>query len=316
VTTTGPEVLFSWDGRFREAFGPADAVVHVEYSGINILRFHGFGNATEIGDDPDLFKVEQREVIISPSIEWTAGYTPAGGEEAVASFRPEVRFGVGPILKYSETPLDDNADRFIGMLDPAPLGTGHFGQLGATGWAELDRRDNEAYPTDGFRVLVGGTAYPAVLDVDDAFGELHAQASGFLTPWGTRRAPTLAGRIGGKKVFGTYPFHEAAYLGGVEDLRGYREERFAGDASLFANAELRLPVAFFSLLFPTEFGILGAVDVGRVFYEDDVAGADSWHTGFGGGIWLSFLNRRQSVALTVMNGDDLTGVYVRVGLHF
>ena len=28
-----------------------------------------------------------------------------------------VRVGLGPVLKYSDTPLDDNADRFIGTLD-------------------------------------------------------------------------------------------------------------------------------------------------------------------------------------------------------
>jgi len=315
VATGGPDAIFTWDARFREALGPADLLFRMEYTGINILRFYGFGNATE-GGDRNFFKVEQRELTVAPAIEWTFGYDPAGEEEMVSSFRPEVRVGLGPVLKYSDTPLDDNADRFIGTLDPAPYGVGGFAQLGMRGWVDFDRRDNEAYPTSGFRVLLGGAAYPAMLDVDEAFGTVEGAASTYLTPGSARRAPTLALRAGAKKVFGPYPFHEAAYVGGIDDVRGYREERFAGDAALFANAEARLPLAAFSLLFPTEFGILGATDMGRVFYGEDPAGTDDWHASFGGGVWLSFLDRRQTVAITVMHGDDLTGVYVRAGLHF
>jgi hypothetical protein len=158
--------------------------------------------------------------------------------------------------------------------------------------------------------------FPALWDVDEAFGEVHGSLSTYLTPGGARGAPTLGLRIGAKKVFGPYPFHEAAYVGGTDDLRGFREQRFAGDAAAFGNAEVRLPVARFSLLFPAEFGILGAADVGRVFYDDDPDGSDEWHSAFGGGLWLSFLDRRQTLSFSIMNGDDLTGFYVKAGLHF
>ncbi len=133
VTSVGPEVLLSWNARFREAFGWADALVHVEYSGINILRFHGFGNGTTLrGQDEDRFKVDQRELIVAPSLEWTFGYETQREEKAVSFFRPRMRLGIGPVFKYSDTPQDDNANRFIGMLDPAPLGLGGFGQVETT----------------------------------------------------------------------------------------------------------------------------------------------------------------------------------------
>ena len=316
VTSVGPEFLFLWDARFRQALGRSDALVHIEYSGINILRFHGFGNETEIGEDSDLFKVEQREVIVAPSMEWTFGYETAEEEEALSLFRPKIRVGVGPILKYSNTPLDENADKYIGMLDPAPLGLGSFGQIGGRGWIEVDTRDNAAYPTKGFQVMAGTSIFPSAWDVEDTFGEIHGTVSGFLTPGSVRGAPTLALRVGGKKVFGTYPFHEAAYIGGHEDLRGLREERFAGDASLFGNAEVRIPLARFSLLFPTDVGILGAADVGRVWFDGDPDDADGWHSAFGGGIWLSLLDRIQTVSVSVLWGEDLTALYLKAGLLF
>ncbi len=44
----------------------------------------------------------------------------------------------------------------------------------------------------------------------------------------------------GRHVFGTFPFQEAAYLGGNGSLRAYSSDRFAGDASILVNAERRL----------------------------------------------------------------------------
>ena len=85
---------------------------------------------------------------------------------------------------------------------------------------------------------------------------------------------------------------------------------------MFGNAELRVPIAEFWLLFPAEVGLLGATDAGRVFYEGDPAGSSTWHASFGGGVWLSFLNRIGAVSATVMSGPDLVGFYLKAGLHF
>ncbi len=316
VTSVGPEFLLALDSRFRKAFGPADVVVHLEYSGLNVLRFHGFGNGSEVGEDSDLFKVQQQELIIAPAMEWTFGYESTEEEEAVSQFRPKMRIGLGPIVKRSNTPLDDNAEQYIGMLDPAPLGLGTFGQVGGQGWIDIDTRDNAAYPTSGLQVRASASVFPKAWDVEDAFGQIQGIASGFVTTGIGGISPTLAVRAGGKKVFGTFPFHEAAYVGGHDNVRGLREERFAGEASLFGNAELRLPLARFSLLFPTEFGILGATDAGRVFFDGALDDADDWHTAFGGGVWLSVMDRIPSIGLSVMSGEDLTALYLSAGLHF
>jgi len=316
VSTVGPEVVLAWDGRFREVMGHADAVMHLEYSGLNILRFHGFGNGTEMEGDSEFFKVRQRQLIFAPSAEWTFGHETARKEKAVSQFNPKVRVGLGPIVKYSNTPEEKNLEHFIGTLDPAPLGTGSFGQVGVQGWVNLDTRDNVGYPTKGFHALAAASAFPAVWHVKETFGEIHGMVSAFLTPaWGAH-APTFAFRGGAKAVLGTFPFHEAAYLGGRDNVRGLREDRFAGEESLYGNVELRLPLINFQLLFPAEFGIHGAADGGRVYFDGESDEADDWHNAFGGGVWLSFMGRAGTVSLSVMKGDDLTAVYLATGLHF
>jgi hypothetical protein len=76
-------------------------------------------------------------------------------------------------------------------------------------------------------LLAGGTIHPPAWDVAETYGDVHAEAAAELgAPW--RLRPTLALRIRAKDVIGTYPFHEAAFLGGLDSLRGFPSQRFAG----------------------------------------------------------------------------------------
>ena len=217
-----------------------------------------------------------------------------------------------------------NSDTYIGSLEVAPYGMGSFGQIGARGEIGFDTRDNPAYPTRGVLVRTTVAAYPGAWDVESAFGSVDGEARAYLTA-PMPITPTLALRVGGKRVWGTYPFHESAFLGGPgrigigetdHPLRGFYKNRFAGDAVLYGNAELRLALGEIKVVVPGEIGVFGAADVGRVFYSDDLPGADDWHNGNGGGLWLSFLERRTTVSVAVMKGRDLTGVYLRAGFMF
>src|SRR5207247_10044958 len=100
------------------------------------------------------------------------------------------------------------------------------------------------------------------------------------------REPTLAVGVAGKKVWGTYPLHEAAYVGGATTVRGFVEHRFAGDASLYGNVELRLSVARLVFLVPIDVGVFGLRDAGRVYRSGEASGR--WHAGVGGGLWSAF----------------------------
>ena len=75
--------------------------------------------------------------------------------------------------------------------------------------------------------------------------------------------PTLALRAGGKKVWGDFPFFESAFVGGASTVRGLREHRYAGDAALYGNAELRVRLGRYFFMLPGDFGVFGLADVGR-----------------------------------------------------
>ena len=335
LATNGLKPYASYTGNFRRLLHNLNARIHLKYSGIQIIRFNGFGNNTQIPGSSSFYKVEHNHTVFAPTLDFQPsldfqktehngeddGYVPSGTTEPL---RSELTLRLGPIIKYSNTPLDSNEDKFIGSLDQPVYGLGYFGQVGASGEIMYDARNNRAYATRGFLARAAGAVYPGVWDVKSVFGSIDGQVHTYVTAR-IPTSPTLALRVGGKKVWGTFPFHESAFLGGPgfvgigssdSHLRGLRKNRFAGDTSLYGNAELRLVLARIKLLVPGEFGLFTAVDAGRVFFAEDPNDPDKWHIGVGGGFWLSFLQRQQTLSVAVVNGDDLTGVYLRAGFMF
>jgi hypothetical protein len=265
-------------------------------SGIEALRFHGFGNEISITDDNTFYRVKETELSISPSYSFP-----------IAS---RVEFSMGPLLKFTETDLDE--DRFIAVADP--YGAGKFGRFGLLGRLEYEGRDRPVAATRGAFVRIQGGYYPSMLDVEEPFGEVHAVASTYLTAASMPLEPTLSFRVGGKKVWGRYPYQEAAYIGDISTVRLGRDNRYAGDASLYAGSELRLFLTEFYFLAPGDLGVFGLADVGRVYLEGEES--DVWHGAAGGGVWFSLIDRANTMSVAVAQSEERTGVYLTVGFGF
>src|SRR5207249_2883353 len=92
-----------------------------------------------------------------------------------------------------------------------------MGRGGGAAEFHVDTRDQPRAARHGITFDLGGSYYARALDVTSPFGEGHAEASSYLTAR-IPLHPTLALRVGGKKVWGTFdsiPFYEMAYIGGA-----------------------------------------------------------------------------------------------------
>ena len=85
-------------------------------------------------------------------------------------------------------------------------------------------------------------------------------------------------------------------------LRGFRSNRFAGDGSLYGNSDLRLRLGRITLLIPCHVGVFGLFDVGRVWLTDETS--DTWHTSYGGGVWISMFNYRNTFSAYVAHSKE------------
>jgi hypothetical protein len=166
--------------------------------------------------------------------------------------------------------------------------------------------------TRGVHLALEGNFYPKAWDVAENFGEAHGELGAHLH--------VLHLRAGGKKVWGRFPFHEAAFLGGPDTVRGLRRQRFAGDAAVFGNAELRIPLFRFTVLLPIRFGLIGLADAGRVWLEGE--SSDRWHKAYGGGAFLTVLKPENTLSITAAKDPDASGndagwrLYFQAGFAF
>ncbi|MFC2156465.1 hypothetical protein ACFLT9_01380 [Acidobacteriota bacterium] len=271
-------------------------------SGLEIMRFYGFGNESSSLESDDFYKVQQREFSLSPSL--------------TMYFTDKTTLTLGPTIKYSRTILDQTS--FI--KQSRPYGAGHFGQVGLNMSFRFDSRNRNTAASKGLELSLEGQFYPKMWDVEKAFFVLRANTSLFLSVESIAFKPTLALRVGGKKLFGSYPFHEAAFIGGggltgtESTVRGFRPQRFAGDSSLYGNAELRIRLSRITLFLPGEIGLFGLYDIGRVYFQGETS--NTWHTAVGGGIWISILKPEYTLSLSLAKSDERTGIYLSGGFLF
>jgi outer membrane protein assembly factor BamA len=261
-----------------------------------VISFNGFGNEIEAPGDNEFYRVTQDAFGLQPSMVFALGTR--------ASLR------IGPVLKYVST--DERPDRFLASLGNL-YGTGNFGEVGGGFTLRFDSRDRAAMAQKGLFVEVGGSAYPPIWDVDSTFGEVHGEAATYLSV-SAPLDPTLALRVGGRKLWGRYPYFEAAFIGGSSTVRLGRINRYAGDASAYGSTELRLSLTRVRVILPATFGIFGLADAGRVFLAGE--SSDTWHSAAGGGVWLSYLERAYTLSLAIAKSDERTGIYAQAGLGF
>lgn len=279
---------------FRRVASLDHATVLARVSGMEVTRFHGFGNETPSEGGSDRYKVWHTQLALEPL--WHR--VPTEG----------TRFSFGPVLRWYDAEVE--AGTPVALL--RPRGSEPFGEVGAQAEAEWDRRDSAEFPRSGFRLVAGGSAFPLAVDADGPFGRAHAEASAYLSPAGGR-SPVLALRAGGVQAFGDFPFQEAAFVGGSRTLRGYAFQRFAGESAAYGNAEIRVPVLPAKIFVRGDLGVTALADAGRVWADGD--DSDRWHTAVGGGVWFAFLQRR-AVASALFAHGEKSDLYLRLGFPF
>jgi hypothetical protein len=293
---TGPQSYRAdYRGEFhRENSGVAGELV-LRASGIEVIRFDGFGNDSKAPGADEFYRVTQDQVSVAPSL-----LVPLGGRVALV---------LGPTLKYVST--DNRPNRFLASLNP--YGVGDFGEVGAQAGLRYDSRNRPTAATRGVKLEAAGTVHPGWWDVRETFGDVSGTAMVFLSAQAPLD-PTLALRLGGRKLWGAYPYFEAAFIGDRSTVRLGRDNRFAGDASAYGSAELRLTLFRTSIVVPSDIGVFGLADAGRVWLAGE--SSDTWHQAFGGGLSLGFLSRANTLSVALAASDERTRVYVQAGFGF
>jgi len=288
----GWEIQLETDNRFESSrmFVASDAGISQLATG----RFNGFGNEVVQPDNDVVARVDQGQWWIQPAIGW--------------AIRPTTELRFGPVVKFTRTDSTPNS----AVAELQPYGFSRFGQAGLMLSLVHESEPREfhgsstdrimrADPLHTLEVEANAAFYPGLWDERSGFGSVSAVVTSYLT-LPVPLKPVLATRLGGQKLFGDFPYFEAAFIGGSESVRTLHRQQYAGDGSVYGTAELRVPLANFPLVLPWNLGVLGFTDVGRVYMDGESPGG--WHSGYGGGLWLGVLKPRANLTLTFTNNRD------------
>lgn len=265
----------------------------------NTINFYGRGNESvfnKTGDFVRYYRTRFSIYDLNPQLRWRS----AGNKNSVS---------IGPSLQFYRFDKDDNTGRFInntsliGSYDSATIDKDKL-HVGAAVDYVYDNRNNKIIPQWGSYVRIQLQGYQGVGEYSKSFARLVPEIALYKN-LNAKATIILAERFGGNITVGKTAFYQSAFLGGQENLLGYRQYRFSGQHSFYNNLELRIKLAdVASYILPGQLGITGFWDAGRVWEKEDHS--DKWHHGVGGGIYFAPVSM---VAFSFVVGNSTEGWY-------
>jgi len=298
--TTPNDYSLHLDSYFNSVIKNVTLNINFLRTGLYFTEYHGYGNETNFSktlDETDFYRLEEELFIVAPTLFF--------------NYWSNIKTGFGVSYEHSEIELYNKSLLLETRKDD--YGLGKLKLLGVHFSLEVDTRDNINNPYKGVSLNLKGSLYPKLLEAKNTFYKFEFDTRAyFRTKIITDNI--FAFRVGGGKVWGDYPFTKSIVLGGENSLRGFSRERFSGDAALFAQVEVRTYLFPIKYGLPGKFGIHFFGETGRVFVSK--GNSKKWHFSFGGGIWLSLIDRMLNFSLDVATSNETNNFYLRFSMPF
>ncbi len=156
--------ILDYRHHFRGLFTNGGLKLRARFSGIDVVDFYGFGNETTQTAPSSFFEVDQKQLLVRAALSF------GDGERRELS--------IGPVLKRTSS---DTTGTATFVADTRPYGAGTFAQLGLQASLLVDGRDHRTAPTRGYHLSGGASYYPAAIDLESSFAEVHGEVAAFLS---------------------------------------------------------------------------------------------------------------------------------------
>lgn len=271
----------------------------------NNLNFFGSGNESVLvksGDYERFYRTRFDSYQVDPALRFHTGKKTA--------------LTIGPSFQYYHFDPKENADRFIAntreikSYDSLTVNKSKQ-HAGIVLSLESDGRNDEVLPTRGIYLNLRLHGYTGLNDYSKSFAQFFPQVAGHFQ-FGKNSPFVFSDRLGAGVTIGKQTYYQSAFLGGHDNLLGYRQYRFAGRHMVYNNLEMRIKLAkVASYILPGQLGLLGFFDTGRVWDKNE--NSDKWHHGTGGGIYFAPV---QKILLKGILGYSEEGWYPYFNLGF
>ncbi len=295
--TTEEIRLFRYNGRFHHTFGKWDVTVGTLLANHNDFNFYyGLGNGTTKTDS--LFNADY----------YRTRYDTYGVHVGlIRDFWKRSHFSAQ--IGYENNGEVIDANTILDDPNPAPnlITPQNANLVELRSQLLLDFRDRRAFPERGVSLDLQ-YRHGVLTDNEESYGIIKGSIQKLATF--TKEKPiTLGLTVGGSTSFNAsnIPFYKLEYLGQLNGLRGFQENRFTGESLAYYNVQLRIELAKFrTSILPMKFGIGGFYDSGRIFSDFDIT--NKWHQGYGGGFYLIPLKENFAITASVGFSEEESGL--------
>ncbi|MBC7398784.1 MAG: BamA/TamA family outer membrane protein, partial [Mucilaginibacter sp.] len=270
---------FSYTGDWVNAIDKADAEIAIKAYFPNVINFFGLGNQTpfnKTGEYLDYYRAR-------------FGYYTADATLRFQNLAGTTSLRIGPSMQYyhsitnNDPHLTDNAS-LVHSYDSTSINKNKM-HVGLIVTYINDKRNNKILTDWGVYVNVRMQAYAGLGNSARTFFQAIPEAILYKSV-DTKSNFVISERLGGGITFGQTAFYQSMFLGGQDNLTGFKQNRFAGQQMLYNNIEARIKLSdFFPYITPGQFGFTAAYDIGRVWVKGETS--NEWHHGFGGGMYFS-----------------------------
>ena len=299
--TNGYEIAYQ--GVFPQLSGNWFYQVDARLTSSHYIRnFFGVGNETvnpeKSSSEEHYNNVRAKETAVFPSLNWMKNASHFSAK-----------------IGYETLKIDKTEDRFIalpGVVNPDVFQTKQFG--GAELSFVYENYDNHANPklgmkfdfTSGWKINLENSKKQLPY-LETGLGFLHYLTTNKRLVWSSyAKAKWL--------LSNNYEFYQMAMLGGNNDLRGFRFNRFYGKNSFFQTTDLKYEVGKIkNSILPLSYGFFGGFDLGRVWNPNE--SSKKWHNSYGGGFWLNTVDAI-SMNASYFNSSDGGRLVIGIGGEF
>jgi hypothetical protein len=287
-------VSFGYQGIVTHAIGKWDLHLNADFDAIRWTNYFGIGNETielpQTQNNFDFYRVRSRELYAG------IGLNRKLGQASFIRFTPF----------YQATKIINDEGRFLDKSTVAGNGRPTSDEYNWDHYAGVSLSylyadvDDEIIPTKGISFAATAT-HTRSLEGNRTINNITG-ALNFYVPLGNRLV--LAVRNGGAALAGEPKFYQLNMIGGGQNLRGFRRDRFRGRSAFYNNNELQYLFDFKSRLFNGKAGPLAFYDMGRVWQPGE--NSNLWHSGYGGGIMIAPFNKfAASITYGISNENNV-----------
>ncbi|GAB2578545.1 BamA/TamA family outer membrane protein [Spirosoma areae] len=295
-----------YDGIFTDLIGRNDLWINASIKAPdNVTNFFGPGNETDYEKERGIryYRTRYNLINLAALLKRTVG-----GHMEVSA---------GPVFQHFRLSQDGNNGRFIETyLTQLPKQEQFLRRESYAGLqvgVALDNRNNPVQPSRGLYWNTTVLGLQGFGEQRNQLTQLHSEMAVYASFSQLPRF-VIVNRIGGGLTYGNPAFYQLLYLGGQDNLRGFRTYRFAGNHLFYYNLEVRLKLFDFrSFLFPGSVGLLAFNDIGRVWLNDEPS--QRWHDGYGGGLYAMPASLLV-VAASVGFSEEGALPYISLGFRF